>query len=395
MKKRYIAAIMAGAGLAGYRIARYKHTRKNSNNKCVLILVNHDVVIYNFRLELVERLLSDGYVVHISSPVGEHTEDLKDLGVHFHEISFDRHGMNPIEELQILTYYKKLMKEVNPLIVFTYTVKCNVYGGIAARTLHIPFCANITGLGTTVNNGGIKEGLVLLLYKIGLRRAQRVFFQNGANKNFMVESRVVSSPFTVLPGSGVNLDRHGYEPYPDESNGIIISYIGRIMKDKGTDELIEAARAVKSGHQNVTFRFIGFFDDDYEEVIKQAENEGIITYISQQRDIHPWMAESHAIIMPSYHEGMSNVLLEAAATGRPVLASDIPGCRETFDSSSGIGFMPQDSRDLVRAIEDFLSLDHNAKAAMGVNGRKKMEKEFNRDIVVNHYMDEVKKAEEK
>ena len=358
--------------------------------KRVLILVNHEVVIYNFRLELVERLLSDGYEVHISTPFGEHIDELKKMGAIIHDIEFDRHGMNPIAEIGLLKHYKKLMKSVAPCIVFTYTVKCNVYGGMAARNLRIPFCANITGLGTTVNNGGIKEKLVLLLYKIGLKGVQRVFFQNEANKEFMVSSGVVKSPYTVLPGSGVNLDRHCCEEYPKTEDPLIISYIGRIMRDKGTDELLEAAKTIKKTHKDVRFRLIGFFDDDYKGIIKKAESDGIIEYIPQQQDIHPWMRDSHAIIMPSYHEGMSNVLLEAAATGRPVLASNIPGCRETFDEEvSGIGFEPQDSMDMARAIEMFIELPYERKAAMGAAGRKKMEREFNRTIVVDTYMKEI------
>lgn len=360
----------------------------------VLILVNHDVAIYNFRLELVERLLAEGYEVHVSSPAGEHTEELKALGVYFHEINFDRHGMNPVEEFNILREYQRLIKLLRPLIVLTYTVKCNVYGGIAARIAHIPFCSNITGLGTTVNGGGAKEAIVLGMYKIGLKGAQRVFFQNEENKKFMTEKNIVTAPNTVLPGSGVNLRVHCFEPYPEEAKDIIFSYVGRIMRDKGVDELLNAARKVKKCYPSVTFRLIGFFDDVYEEKIKKAEEEDIIVYIPQQQDIHSWMTESHAIIMPSYHEGMNNVLLEAAATGRPVLASDIPGCREIFDKNSGIGFKPHSSDELARAIEAFITLPYETKVAMGKAGRKKMEREFSRDIVVEKYMEEVKKAEE-
>lgn len=362
------------------------------NPKPVLILVNHDVVIYNFRLELVERLLEDGYEVHISSPVGEHTEDLKSLGVYFHKISINRHGMNPLDEWKILMEYKRLIKVIHPLIVFTYTVKPNVYGGIAAKTAHVPFVPNITGLGTIINGGGIKKTLVLVLYKFGLYKAQKVFFQNEENKNFMVKNKVVLSSYEVLPGSGVNLDRHCFEPYPEYDGHIIFTTIGRIMKDKGIDELLEAAREVKQRHPEVMFRLIGFFDSDYEKKIRIAEKQGIIKYIEQQRDIHPWLKETHAVIHPSYHEGMSNVLLEAAATGRPVLASDISGCRETFNSMSGIGFKAKSSRDLVRAIEEFINLSYDKKATMGKAGRNKMEREFNRQIVVEKYVDEIRKA---
>ncbi len=381
------------AGICGYihgKISKKKKDRCSQNNNRVLILVNHDVVIYNFRLELVQRLITEGYEVHISTPIGEHTGELRSLGAHIHEISFDRHGTNLLEELKLLKYYKKLIKAVKPVMVFTYTVKCNIYGGMASRQAQIPFCANITGLGTTINGGGVEERLVLILYKIGLRKAQRVFFQNEKNKDLMIGSNVVSSPYTVLPGSGVNLERHTYEPYPNEDNGIIISYIGRIMKDKGIDELLEAAKKLKKTHTNVQYRLIGFFDDDYEKTVRKAEWDGFITYISQQADIHPWMAESHAIIMPSYHEGMSNVILEAAATGRPVLCSDIPGCREGVDDGkSGLLFKVKSSQAVADAVERFLKMSHEERESMGKAGRAKMERCFNRDTVVDMYMKEI------
>ena len=364
----------------------------NEKKQSVLILVNHDVVIYNFRRELVEELLADEYEVHISSPKGEHTQDLIALGAHFHEIKIDRHGMNPIDDLHIFIEYRRLIEAISPVVVLAYTIKPNVYGGIAARMKHIPFIANITGLGTTVNGGGIKEALVLLLYRFGLYGAKKVFFQNEENKNYMLEKHVISCPCKVIPGSGVNLETHSFEPYPEETDKLIFSTIGRIMGDKGTDELLFAAERIKKKYPLTIFRLIGFFDDDYETKVKKAERGGIIEYIEQQRDIHPWMRDSHAIIHPSYHEGMSNVLLEAAATGRPVLASDIPGCREAFDEGiSGLGVRPRDSIALERTIEKFIQLSYKEKAAMGMAGRKKVEQEFNRDIVVKNYLYEIRK----
>ena len=163
------------------------------------------------------------------------------------------------------------------------------------------------------------------------------------------------------------------------------------MRDKGTDELLEAAKTIKEKYPTTTFRLIGFFDDDYEEKIRKAEREGIIEYIGQQKDIHPWLKNTHAAIHPSYHEGMSNVLLEAAATGRPVLASDIPGCREAFEEGvSGLGFRARDIDELVKTIEAFIVLPYSRKAQMGKEGRRKMEMEFDRKVVVGSYMEEIR-----
>lgn len=263
-------------------ISRYEGLEYQENSleesirkKAVLILVNHDVVIYNFRLELVERLLADGYEVHISSPAGEHTQDLTALGAHFHEIAIDRHGMNPKTDLGILLEYRKLIKTIRPAVILTYTVKPNVYGGIAAKLEHTPFIANVTGLGTTVNRGGLKEAVVLRLYRLGLKGAQKVFFQNESNRDFMLERQVISEacPCEVIPGSGVNLDTHCFEAYPQETDRIVFTTVGRIMRDKGTDELLAAAEKVKEKYPAVLFRLIGFFDDDYEEQIKKQKKK--------------------------------------------------------------------------------------------------------------------------
>lgn len=358
----------------------------------VLILVNHDVVIFNFRFELVERLIKEGYVVHISAPKGDHTDDLIKTGAVFHEVSFDRHGMNPIEEIRLLQYYRLIIRNIAPIAVFTYTIKCNIYGGMAARSFDVPFIPNITGLGTTVNDGSITKKTILFLYRIGIKRAKKVFFQNEANKEYFIYHNVLSSPYSVLPGSGVNLEKFSLTPYPDEKGGLIFSTIGRIMKDKGTEELLKAAEVIKTKYPKVTFRIIGFFDDEFEEKVKRAEREGTIEYIPQQVDIRPWIKESHAVIHPSHHEGMSNVLLEAAASGRPVIATCIPGCKEAFDEGiSGIGFRPKDYREIVRAVQAFIELSHDEKICMGIAGRKKMEKQFNRDIVVDEYISELNK----
>lgn len=367
-----------------------------SNQKKILIFVNHDIAIYNFRLELVKRMLADGYEVHISSPTGEHTQELMELGAFFHEIVIDRHGMNPRADMKILSEYKRLIKKIRPMVILTYTVKPNVYGGIAAKLTHTPFIANITGLGTTMNRGGLKGMLVLFLYKLGLKGAQKVFFQNESNREFMLGRHVISKscPCEVIPGSGVNLDTHCLEPYPEETDRLVFTTIGRIMRDKGTDELLCAAEKIKEKYPAVLFRMIGFFDDDYEERIRIAEEKGIVEYIEQQKDIHLWMKETHAVIHPSYHEGMSNVLLEAAATGRPILASDIPGCRETFEEGvSGLGFQAQDDDGLAAAIEKFIQLPHQQRAEMGRAGRVKMEREFDRNLVVDAYMREIRGLE--
>ncbi len=364
----------------------------NNMKKKVLILVNHNVVIYNFRKELVERLVSDGYEVFLSCPQGNRIAELVSMGCKFIETDVERRSKNPITDLKLIRHYKKIMREVKPDIVLTYTIKPNVYGGIASRSLKIPQLANVTGLGTSIEDGGLSSKFILWLYKLGLKKSKLVFFQNESNLNFFKDKGIVGSNYELLPGSGVNLEQHYFEEYPENTDETVFLIIGRLMKNKGTDEILEAAEVINSKYDNVCFRFIGFYDDDYKQKVDDAINRGIVEFCGNQTDVHPFIKNSHATILASYHEGMSNVLLETAATGRPVIATDIPGCIETFDPYvSGIPFKPKDSADLVRAIEEFLALSYEEKKAMGIAGRKKVEKQFDRQIVVNKYIEEIEK----
>ena len=363
----------------------------------ILILTNHQTGLYKFRRELIEELENKGNTVYISVPEGEFTKALQDLGA---KVAINRHldrrGTNPITDLKLIKYWKAVIKKIRPDVVLTYTIKPNIYGGYLCGRLEVPYVANVTGLGTSLEGDGLKQRIISYMYRVGLNKAQKIFFQNEYNKKFMLNRNIVNSPYEVLPGSGVNTEEHSFEPYPDEGEGIIISYIGRIMKDKGIDELIEAAKNIHTKHNDVKLRLIGFFEDDYDAVIHEADKEGIIEYISQQTDVHPWIANSHAVIMPSYHEGMNNVILEAASAGRPVLASNIPGCREAVDDKkSGLLFEVKSSTAIVSAIDEFLALSREERATMGNAGHEKMVREFDRKIVVDRYIRELRKVEDR
>ncbi len=358
----------------------------------ILIVANNDVGLYKFRRELVEELLKF-HEVHICLPDGEYVSKLTALGCIYHGCEFDRHGTNPLAELKQISRYKQLIKAVKPDIVFTYTVKPNIYAGIACASLKIPYVANITGLGTAIENGGLMQKLLMVLYRLGLRKAQTVFFQNAANRDFMLSKGVVKGKYAMLPGSGVNLEEHKAEPYPQEEAPLVLVSIGRIMKDKGADELLYAAKMICREYPQVVFRMIGGFDGAYEEKVLAAADAGEIEYLGMQSDVHACLKEAHAIVHASYHEGMSNVLLEAAACARPIIATDVPGCRETYENGvSGIACKARDREALVRAIREFIALPHNQKALMGQAGRRKAEREFDRTIVIKQYMQEIEET---
>lgn len=360
----------------------------------VLVLTNHLFGLYKFRCELLEKLVGEGYEVLVSAPYDSHSELITQLGVNVIQNDYlDRRGTNPAQDLKLIKSYKILMKEHKPDVVLTYTIKPNVYGGYVCGRLGVPYIVNVTGLGTSLENESILQKITLFLYRAGLKHAAKVFFQNIENRQFMIDKGVVREEQTdLLPGSGVNTEHYDYLPYPDESNGIVFTTIGRIMKDKGIDELLSAACEIRKKHPNVTFRLIGEFDEAYEEKITGLDKQGVIRYLGFQEDVRGFVAESHAVIHASYHEGMSNVLLEAASMGRPVIATDVPGCRETYDSGvTGIAFKPGSSESLTEAIEYFLSLDKEKHIEMGRAGREKILSEFDRKKVVDKYMFEIEK----
>lgn len=367
------------------------NTKDTTSKKKVLFLVNHDVVIYNFRLELVERLLSEGYEVHISSPYGERIDDLKALGASYHEIEIDRHGMNPKDEIRILRDYRKLLKVVQPDIVLGYTIKPNIYGALAAQQAGIPFVANITGLGTAIENGGKKQKILVMLYKTAFRKVQRVFFQNEENRQFFIDQNIAIDKHAMLPGSGVNLDRFTVSEYPKD-DVVKFLFISRIMKEKGIDQYLEAARDIKERHKNVEFHICGFCEKEYKGELEKLNANGTVIYHGMIRDVAGFLKDMHCVVHPTYYpEGISNVLLEACASGRPIITTDRSGCREVVDDGVNGYMIPQkDSRALINAIENFLKLDYCEKKQLGLNGRKKVEDSFDRQIIVEAYLKEIK-----
>lgn len=357
----------------------------------VMILANNDVGLYKFRRELLEEL-NKNHEVFICLPYGEFVDKLTEIGCKFIPCELlDRHGTNPVKELKLISWYKNILREYKPDIVFTYTIKPNVYGGYACGKLGIPYVANVTGLGTAVENGGLMQKVTLTLYKMGLKKAQTVFFQNTENRDFMINYGVVKVAYDMLPGSGVNLNQYEVTPYP---NGEIIDFmfISRIMKEKGIDQYLDAAKAIRKKHPETRFHICGFCEQEYEDELKKLNDEGIVVYHGLVSDIAGMHKISSCTIHPTYYpEGLSNVLLESCACGRPIITTDRSGCREVVDDGiNGFVVKQKDSQDLIEKIEKFLELSWEEKKAMGLAGRQKVEQEFNRQIVIDKYLGELK-----
>lgn len=360
--------------------------------KKVLMLGNHEIVIYNFRRELIERILGQGYEVYVSLPYGPKVEYLKNMGCKFIDTPINRRNTNPIEDMKVFINYMKILKKIKPDVVLTYTVKPNVYGGMACRLSKVPYICNVTGLGSGYLNGGIVQKIVKILSKLSFRKSQKVFFQNTADMELLIKQGVVDDNYDLLPGSGVNLNTYKVLPYPSEKSPINFNFVARVMKDKGIDEYLEAAKEIKKKYPDVVFNVIGMIDQNhYEEILNQYQNQNIIKYHGFQQNMLPLIERCNCIINPSYTEGMSNVLLESAACGRPIIASNIPGCREIVEENiNGYTFEVKNINSLIEKIDKFIKLSYKEKESMGISGRAKVEKEFDREIVVNKYLKEIK-----
>lgn len=361
----------------------------------VALLTNHDDDVYCFRKELIEGMISDGYEVLVSCPYGKKLDLMKDLDFRFDDVNIDRRGTNVIADLKLFFHYRRMMKKYKPDVVLGYTAKPNVYGSIAAASLHIPYINNVTGLGSVLSKGKIMKNFVLTLLKVAFRKSSCIFFQNEENMKLAIQHGMVHGDYKLIPGSGVNTERFPLQPYPDDSDKIIFNYIGRILRDKGVDDYIEAAKRIKKKYQNTEFNIIGFIEpteSHYEEDLKKLQKEYIVIYHGSQKDVKPFIARSHATIHPSiYGEGMSNVLLESASSGRPLITTDNSGCREVInDGKTGFIYHGGNVDELVRMIEKFLDIDNGARKSMGESGREKVKNEFSRDIVVKAYLEQIK-----
>ncbi|BAC14846.1 galacturonosyl transferase [Oceanobacillus iheyensis HTE831] len=358
----------------------------------VLILANFGMGLYNFRRELIERLLEEEYEVYISSPVDKYITKFESMGCKIVDTSVSRRGKNPVTDIRLILHYKKIIREINPNVVLTYTIKPNVYGGIACSLLDVPYIANITGLGTAVENGGLMQKITTMLYKFSLKKVNTLFFQNEENMNFFKRNRIATNKHILLPGSGVNLDYFRILDYPVQKT-VDFVFISRIMKQKGIDEYLETAKFIRDKYPQTRFHVCGFNEENYKNKLDEYQKKGIIINHNIIEDIREILKDIHCTIHPSYYpEGMSNVLLESAAAGRPIITTNRSGCREIVDDKvNGFIVEQENSQDLIAKVEQFLELDFEAQKSMGVSGRRKAEKEFDRKIIVNMYLNMIGK----
>lgn len=373
--------------------------------KLIALLTNNDDDIYCFRKELIEALIDEGYEVLISCPYGEKFELMKDIPYIYDDPVIDRRGTNIVSDGKLFWHYRKLFKKYRPSVILSYTAKPNVYGSLAAHMLHIPVINNVTGFGSVLNKGGLMQKFIMTLFKMAYRKSACMMFQNATNMKLAEESGMVKGEHILIPGSGVNTERYALQSYPEGGDGItgapvVFNYIGRILHDKGVDDYIEAAKRIKEKYPATEFNMLGFIEPTeihYEEELKTLEEKGIVYYRGSQKDVRPYIERSHATIHPStYGEGMSNVLLESASSGRPLITTDNPGCQETVkDNESGYIYHGGNVNELCKTIEKFLQMPNEERRKMGEAGRCYIEKNFSREVVIKAYLEQVEKIIER
>jgi glycosyltransferase involved in cell wall biosynthesis len=366
----------------------------------VLILLNTAWNLLNFRAGLITELIAAGYEVIAVAPHDKYVEQVKALGCRFVPIPMDNLGKNPGSDLLLLWRLFWLLHFENPDVFLGFTVKPNIYGSIASKLRGIPVINNIAGLGAVFIKNNWLTCLVLVLYRFALSGSKKVFFQNEDDKVFFVKRGLVKTEISdTLPGSGVNLNYFEFFEMPKSEAQVKFLLISRMLWTKGIGEYVEAAKLVKSRFPNVDFCLIGFFDEYNPAAISQEQmnewvTDGYVKYLGETDDVRPYIASATCVVLPSfYREGVPRSLLEAAAVGRPIITTDVIGCRDVVDNGlNGFLCKPNDSSDLADKMNQFIALNSVQRAEMGRRGREKIVLEFDEKIVINKYLKVLKKT---
>lgn len=368
----------------------------------VLIALNSAWNLLNFRAGLIRALVADGHTVLLAAPKDEYVPALQALGARFVHLPMRTHGTNPLDDLALLFRFFLMLQRERPDALLGYTAKPNVYGSLAAHALSIPVVNNIAGLGSVFIRGGWLAKVLQRLYRLALNRSSRVFFQNPDDMQlFLNLGLVAQSQAEILPGSGVDLQKYQQVPLPCLQAAVanpmacyqqfVFLFVARMLKDKGVVEYVQAARMLKANYPQVKFALLGFMDADNPNAISAQQmqawvDEGAVSYWGSSNDVPVQLALADCVVLPSYREGTPRSLLEAASMGRPLIATDVPGCREVvIDGLNGLLCQPRDAQDLARQMTRMLAMPIVQLQQMGHASRQWVEQRFDEQIVIAHY----------
>ncbi|MBO72888.1 MAG: glycosyltransferase family 1 protein [Flavobacteriales bacterium] len=370
------------------------------NNKKVLICSNYAWTIYNFRMPLIRNLKKKGYEIEVVTQFDGYEKKVGREVNRINNLLISREGTNPIKDFFTLSHLFFTLIKTKPDIFLLFTIKPVIYGSIVSKLLKVPVIPTITGLGTVFIKENILTRIVKQLYRLAFSSVPIVFFQNQDDMNLFINQKLLDKKKCYMsPGSGIDINTFSLQPLLKSEEKIFL-FIGRMIWDKGVGDFIKAAKKIKSKYPNVRFQLLGPCDVQNRTAIdiKDIDNwerDGVVEYLGETDDVVIYIKKSSCVVLPSYREGLSRVLLEAAAVGRPVIASDVPGCREVIDDGvNGFLSKPRDFNDLSDKIENIILLSYESLEAMGLEGRKKVEEEFNKDIVCKLYTDAIKKVVE-
>ncbi len=369
-------------------------------NKKIVISVNTAWNICNFRSGLVRALDRHGYEVLVLARTDEYAPRLAALGCRFKLLSMDNNGTSPARDLALFVKYRRVLHSLRPLAYLGYTIKPNVYGSIAANGLGIPVINNIAGLGSSFINKSLLTCVVKRLYRYSLRHSERIFFQNGDDRNLFVRAGLVREEASELvPGSGIDLRHFQPVPLPPGERPFLFLLVARMLKDKGVEEFASAARIVARAAPRVRFQLLGPVDEENPNSVSPAaiagwENSGLLEHLPTTDDVRPYLARADCIVLPSYREGLPHALLEGAAMARPLIATDVAGCRDVVEhEGNGLLCRPRDAADLAASMLEMLALTPARRIEMGERGRSKVVAQFDEEIVITKYLTAIERIE--
>ncbi|MER8460796.1 glycosyltransferase family 4 protein [Mesorhizobium sp. M0915] len=363
----------------------------------VILSVNTSWNVVNFRSGLIKALRSCGYEVAVVAPKDNHSAKVADLGCRYIEIEMDNSGMSPFRDIQLAWRYWRVIRQERPDVFIGFTIKPNIFGSLSAQINGVPVINNISGLGTAFVRGGLLRKIVQALYRYALYRSKLIFFQNDDDRVLFVTEGIVREEQTVLlPGSGVDLDH--FSPSVDEPprlNGVVFILVARLLWDKGVGEFVEAARLVREKVPTARFQLLGFLDVENRTAVprkslEQWVDEGLVEYLGSTDDVRPFLQAADCVVLPSYREGTPRSLLEGGAMAKPLIATNVPGCKEVVDhAENGLLCRPKDAEDLASKMIQFAAMDYSSRISMGQKSRRKVERQFSETVVIERYLNAI------
>lgn len=362
----------------------------------ILISINTSWNIFNFRRNLLSHLADSGFEIHAAAPFDAYSEKLEKLGLFFYDLPMEKKGTNPMADYRLFVAYRKLINDIRPGICLFYTIKPNIYGTLAAARAGIPVVNNISGLGTVFLRKGLSSTIAKALYKLALKKSSHTFFQNEEDRQLFIDQGLIErSKTSVIPGSGIDTDYFipGESAKKDATFRFLM--VSRLIFDKGIMEYLSAAEKVGKKYPNARFEILGRPEQEAnlglsKEQIETYVNKGIVEWTDEQEDIREILSQADVIVLPSYREGLSRALLEACSMAKPIIATDVAGCRELVDQGKN-GFLcrPKDSDSLAEVLERAIGLKQEERLQMGQYGRNLVKSSYDQKLIFKAYQNAI------